>query len=158
MINIPAFANTTDYLRLNQVLLKNNDDTTEFFAPLQNQASFPPQVVASTLENFKVVSLIKSKPVANPLGVKYVGAASFLFGDDRVIRFSAKPCGAEQAKILPDLASENYLRQALIERMKQPQPVNFDFMIQLRGKDETDRGIEDATLTGMKSHMLLLKW
>ena len=147
MINTPAFAftNTTDYLRLNQALLKNNDDPTEFFAPLQDQANFPPEVVASTIETFKVISLIKSKPVANPLGVQYFGAAPFLFGEDRVMRFSVKPSGAEQAQILPDPAAENYLREALLERMKQPQPVNFDFMIQVRGKDETDLGIEDAT-------------
>ena len=147
MINTPvfAFSNTTDYLRLNQILLKNNDDPTEFFAPLQNQASFPPEVVASTLETFKVISLIKSKPVANPLGVEYFGAAPFLFGENRVMRFSAMPAGGEQAQILPDPADENYLRSALLERMKQAEPVSFDFMVQVRGKDEADLGIEDAT-------------
>jgi len=147
MINTPvfAFSNSMDYLRLNQILLKNNDDPTEFFAPLQDQASFPPEVVASTLETFKVVSLIKSKPVANPLGVQYFGAAPFLFGDDRVMRFTAKPSGEEQAQILPNPADENYLRRALLERMQQTQAVSFDFMIQVRGKGEDNLGIEDAT-------------
>ena len=102
-------------------------------------------MVATTLETFKIVNLIKSKPVAYPLGVQYFGAAPFLFGEDRAMKFSAMPGGGEQPQIVPDDASENYLKDALVKRMAEPQPVYFDFMIQVRDSGESELGIENAT-------------
>ena len=143
MINTPSFAfvNTPDYLQLNKILLKNNDSADEFFAPLANPATCPHGVIAA----FQVVKEIKSIPVANPLAVQYFGAAPFLFGVDRVMKFSVKPVGVLQEQKLATEVSENYLKDALSQRMAEVEPVLFDFMVQVRNKDENDLGIEDAT-------------
>lgn len=144
MINTPSFAfvNTPDYLTLNKILLKNNDSANEFFAPLMiNPATCPHGVIAA----FKVVEEIKSKPVANPIEVQYFGAAPFLFGTDRVMRFSARPKGTLKQQHPPQNAPDNYLKDALEQRLAEQEPIAFDFLIQVRNKDEKELGIEDAT-------------
>ena len=113
LINTPAFAfaNASDYLRLTKVIHANNDDPTRFFAPLNPQVpGFTDEDRARTKRSFEVVQEIKSKAVTNPLGVQYFGAAPFLFGPDRVMKFSAVPAGGEQPQILPPgEISDNYL-------------------------------------------------
>ena len=148
MINTPsfAFANVEDYLRLDQVIHANNDDPTNFFAPLNPQVpGFTDEQRARTLKTFQVVQEIKSKPVANPLDVQYFGAAPFLFGPDRVMRFSVDPCNGEQTQILPEVITDNYLREALNARMQESNDICFDFKVQVRGKDDQGLDIEDAT-------------
>lgn len=149
MINTPSFAfvNVEDYLRLTEVIHENNDDPSNFFAPLDPQQApgFTDEQRARTLQTFKVVQEIKSKPVANPLDVQYFGAAPFLFGPDRVMKFSVAPSGGEQEQILPEEVSENYLREALNASMQAQKDIYLDFKIQVRGKDEQGLGIEDAT-------------
>ncbi|MCZ6618023.1 MAG: catalase family protein [Gammaproteobacteria bacterium] len=148
MINTPAFAfvNLPDYLRLNQILLENNDDPSMFFAPLGTEV---PGITEEDIERIKrsaaVVGGIQSKPVANPLGVQYFGAAPFLFGADRIMRFSAEPVGGAQPQVLPDDPSPNYLREALAAQMSETSDIVFDFKLQVRGSDEEGLGIEDAT-------------
>ncbi|MGH8558039.1 MAG: hypothetical protein ACRESZ_11365, partial [Methylococcales bacterium] len=108
MINQPnfAFANSEDYLRLNRVLDTQNDDPGGFFAPLKLR---DPRVseadkqrileyieaehieeddIKRILDSFTIVGQIQSAPVANPLGIQYFSAAPFLFGPDRVMKFS----------------------------------------------------------------------
>jgi hypothetical protein len=147
-INTPAFAfvNLPDYLRLNHILLKNDDDPSEFFAPLGGPVpSITEEDIERIKRSFAVVSEIQSKPVANPVGVQYFGAAPFLFGADRVMRFSAEPAGGEQPQVLPEDPSENYLREALAARMSEAGDIVFDFKLQVRSSGEEDLGIEDAT-------------
>lgn len=143
MINTPSFAfvNTPDYLQLNKILLKNNDSPAEFFAPLADIATCPYGVKAA----FRVIQEIKSKPVANPLEVQYFGAAPFLFGADRAMRFSAKPSGELKKQEVPENAADDYLKDALAQRMTENEPIIFDFLIQVRSKDENNLDIEDAT-------------
>lgn len=144
MINTPSFAfvNTEDYLKLNQILLKNNDNPDEFFAPLAiNPATCPHGVLAA----FKVIQEIKSRPVANPVEVQYFGAAPFLFGPDRAMKFSARPKGSLKQQQPPQNPSADYLKEALEQRLAEPEPIVFDFMIQVRHNDGSDLGIEDAT-------------
>lgn len=97
------------------------------------------------ISSFKVISEIKSKPVENPLGVQYFGAAPFLFGPDRVMRFSVIPSNGVKPQQVSLDAAENYLNDALISDMEKQEEFSFDFMVQVRDKGETDLGIEDAT-------------
>ena len=143
MINTASFAfvDIPDYLQLNKILLENNDDPSAFFAPLADPSTCPVGVISS----FKVISEIKSKPVENPLGVQYFGAAPFLFGADRVMRFSVIPSNGVKPQQVSLDAAENYLNDALISDMEKQEEFSFDFMVQVRDKGETDLGIEDAT-------------
>lgn len=148
MINQPAFAfaNAEDYLRLNQIIHQNNDDATMFFAPLQvDVPGITPEQKARILRSFQLVQRLQSVPVANPLEVSYFGAAPFLFGPDRVMRFCAEPWGGEKPQVLPDNPSKNYLREALVETMAQKEDVCFDFKVQVRGSQDGDLDIEDAS-------------
>ncbi|PCK07626.1 MAG: hypothetical protein COA42_13435 [Alteromonadaceae bacterium] len=148
MINTPAFAftNVPDYLRLTQVQRENDDEVGNFFAPLNPAVpGFTPEERARTKQSLDIVTEIGSLPVANPLGVQYFGAAPFLFGDACVMRFSVRPRGGAEPQTLPDNPSEDYLKEALIERMKDSADLVFDFMVQVRARDENSLELEDAT-------------
>lgn len=147
MINQPAFAfaNAEDYLRLTQTIHRNNDDPTRFFAPLQVEVpGVSDAQKARIARTFGLVQRLQSVPVANPLEVRYFGAAPFLFGADRVMRFSAEPWGGEKPQELPESPPEDYLREALVKTMRRREDVCFDFKVQVRGKSE-DLNIEDAS-------------
>ena len=146
MINTPsfAFANVSDYLLLNQILVEDSDDIRRFFAPLAG-GDFTKGQQAVAAQTFKIVQQISAIPVADPLESSYFGAAPFGFGDKQVMRFTAKPRVAANPQVLPTDPPPNYLKEALDERMKQTQPVVFDFMLQVRKKNENDLVIENAT-------------
>ena len=77
--------------------------------------------------------------------VSYFSGAPFLYGPERAMKFAAIPWGGEKApQTLPDPASDDYLREALLERMRRKEDVCFDFAVQVRGPGP-DLGIEDAT-------------
>ena len=163
MINQPmfAFANVADYFRLNAVLDRNHDDPAPFFAPLRVN---DPALTAAAREairkaieeqrlddddiqriatTFGIISAIQATPAAHPLGIQYFSAAPFLFGADRVMKFSARPCAAVTPASVPDTPPENYLREVLAHTMRTPGTLQFDFMVQVRdGAD--DLGIENA--------------
>ena len=147
MINQPAFAfaNAEDYLRLTRTIRENDDDATRFFAPLQVEVpGVSDEQKARILRSFKLVQRLQAVPVANPLEVRYFGAAPFLFGADRVMRFSAEPCDGEKPQALAQAPSEDYLREALMETMQRKQDICFDFKVQVRGKGQ-NLDIEDAS-------------
>ena len=147
MINQPsfAFANVKDYLRLHQILLEKDDDQAFFFAPLQVAVpGITDADKARILQTFKLVSALQAVPVANPLEVQHLGAAPFLFGPDRVMRFSADPCGEKKPQVLPDNPSDSYLREALLRTLKGDEDVCFGFKVQVRNKGEADLAIENA--------------
>lgn len=145
MINTPsfAFANISDYLELNKILLKNNDNPSEFFARLK-EPGCPHSIKAA----FNIVNDIQKKHVANPLEVEYFGAAPFLFGPDRVMRFKVRPRGTLKEQNIPDPAADNYLKDALAMGMSGNEPIVFDFMVQVRSSSEgaENLGLEDATI------------
>jgi hypothetical protein len=94
MINQPvfAFANTEDYLRLDRVLDRDNDVASGFFAPLfisdPSVTKEQKQRIGNSLKIIK--EDIQKTDVGNPLGIQYFSAAPFLFGPDRVMKFSAE--------------------------------------------------------------------
>jgi hypothetical protein len=166
MINQPvfAFANLEDYLRLDRVLDRDNDVAAGFFAPLQLQnpniteeqkrrilaymeaEDISEEDIKRIARSFNIIkNEIQTADIGNPLGVQYFSAAPFLFGPDRVMKFSAMPCTEVPPVHSPsNPRPENYLREALIETMGQNEALHFDFMVQVRNDGE-DLGIEDAT-------------
>ena len=87
--------------------------------------------------------------VANPLQVQYFGAAPFLFGEGRAMKFSAAPCEKVPQPSLAELRAANpspdYLRAALTETMQGQTPICLDFKIQVRSEGLDTTLIEDAT-------------
>lgn len=150
MISTPefAFANVEDYVKLQRIQLKFDDNPLPFFAPLQSPPPTEPKALAEFMRikrSFEVVTTIKQTPVANPLEVPYFGAAPFLFGKNRVMRVSVSPRGEPKKQVVPTDASENYLREALQKTMAGSNEIVLDFKIQVRKAGEDDLQIEDAT-------------
>ena len=141
-----AFANIPDYLKLQQILLKDDDEPTGFFKDLNPPPSDPQELakLATVIQSAGVIKKIKQSNVANPLEVRYFGAAPFLFGDHRVMRVSAVPHYAPE-QVFPADPSTNFLREAVEKTMSQDKDVVFDFKIQVRDAGEEDLHIEDAT-------------
>ncbi|MCD2451594.1 hypothetical protein GO003_014460 [Methylicorpusculum oleiharenae] len=140
MINQPmfAFANTEDYLRLDRVLLQDNDVADRFFLPLlipdSTVSDEQKQRIAKTLNIIK--DDIQKTDVGNPLGIQYFSAAPFLFGTNKVMKFSAKPCAeVPPTQSPPRPRPENYLRDALTHTMNEKEPIHFDFMLQVRSEN-----------------------
>jgi hypothetical protein len=154
MINQPsfAFANVSDYVKVNQVIADNDDDPSMFFAPLiyfKQNGTPPPGVTMEEIQriaaSFAEVQKLQAAPVANPLEVQYFSAAPFLFGRDRVMKFSARPKGPLKPQIVPKDPPPDYLRSALKDTIAKGKAIEFDFMLQVRGAGEADLGIENAT-------------
>jgi hypothetical protein len=174
MINQPmfAFANTEDYLRLDRILLRDEDVAAKFFALLQlnNPAITEEQrrnilMLAGVKEgedisrediqrvekSFEIVTkIIQTTDLGNPLEIQYFSAAPFLFGLDKVMKFSAKPSPeVPPVKSPPRPRPPNYLRDAMTKTMNDNEPLHFDFMLQVRGKDanfgENNELIENAS-------------
>jgi hypothetical protein len=83
--------------------------------------------------------LIKSKTVRNPLEVQYFAAALSLFGKDRVMKFSADPCGGEKTQnpFNPgEVPPDDYLHEALVSTVSQGKSVCFDLKIQVNTIDQ----------------------
>ena len=137
-----AFANVADYLRLNEILLEHNEDIRPFFVPPQD---------ATTEEKLRIQRTgqlavqTTQTLVANPFEVQYFGAAPFLFDSDRVMKFSVRPSEGTQTQTVPKNPADDYLREATTETMNQSEDVCFDFMVQVRGKDDRNLNIENAS-------------
>lgn len=153
MINQPsfAFANLDDYLRLNKIIFANNDDASAFFGPLiffKTNNTLPDGVSLEEIgrigATFKEVQKLQSQITANPLEVQYFSAAPFLFGDDRVMKFSSRPVGELKTQILPENRSDNYLREAVKATIDKGVDIELDFMVQVRSNGP-GLEIENAT-------------
>ena len=152
MINTPSFAfvDSSQYLLLNKVLEQTNDNE-QLAVGAVLQPILDPNSKASPAEKQRaaktggVIQLIQSKAVENPMEVSYFGAAPFLYGADRVMRFAAVPWGGEPPQKVPAKAGPNYLRRAVKQRVRQREDIGFDFRVQVRGKNEKNLQIEDAT-------------
>lgn len=136
LINLPGFAfpNVSEYLEVTKIQLANHDDIRPFFA----------QMTPEKEKTRAVVAKIKQTNVGNPLESPYFSAAPFLFGPDRVAKFSATPRSAEKTPV-PENPSTNYLREAMKKSLDPAigKPAVFDFKVQLRNDDSLP--IEDAT-------------
>jgi hypothetical protein len=162
MINQPvfAFANAKDYLRLDRVLDQQGDKPDGFFAPLQLQnpaiteeqklqiqayveaEDISEEDIHRIANSAGIIGHIQSTDVGNPLGIQYFSAAPFLFGSDRVMKFSAKPCAEVPPTQSPTPPTDNYLRDVLTETMNSNEALHFDFMLQVRHEGE-DFGVDN---------------
>lgn len=174
MINQPvfAFSNVEDYEAVSEVLLKDSEKANKadrFFAPeakggrIRKKADGTPDLAdpmtQRALKTLDIVKRIQSlsvtdkppafeAPPASPVDNRYFSAAPFLFGPDKVMKFSAKP--VSPASEDPNVAEEHYLRTALHKRLtaSNAEDILFEFQVQVRsasdlaGKIEAE--IEDA--------------
>jgi hypothetical protein len=170
MINQPvfAFSNVEDYQVLSQILLEDNDDPSRFFAErIHKQPDGKPDMTdpatLRALTTLGIVQRVRSNsltgtppaqpayqtPPASPVDNRYFSGAPFLFGDDRVMKYSANPI-APVLDAVPDVSDANYLRAALHKRLtaSDAKDIVFEFQVQVRtasdlsGKIDTE--IEDA--------------
>ncbi|MBL1265965.1 hypothetical protein [Candidatus Methylomicrobium oryzae] len=164
MINQPnfAFANIEDFHRLHRIPNMQNDRPKVYFPPLRlrdptlgdiekkaimkymEEEMIESDDIQPILPTFRIVQSIQTTPIANPLGISYFSAAPFLFGPDRVMKFSARPRIEIPPIKVPQPSADNYLHNSLIESLKGNEPIVFDFLVQVR-KDVTKADIEDAT-------------
>ena len=155
MINTPAFAfpNVQSYKRLTDGLL--NDPKSEGINP--GSAFVPTGLSPEDLINLQktgaVIKEIKSKTVRNPLEVQYFAAAPSSFGNDRVMKFSAEPCGGEkdQPAFTPEeksKLSENYLHEVLASTMSKKENVCLDVKIQVLSIDQVKADREKSDVSG----------
>ena len=138
LINQPMFAfpNVHEYLEVTKVQYENNEDLTKYFSVS------PP--LPQRFKTLSIVRQIKATKLANPLETAYFSASPFLFGKDKVAKFSVLPRDATQSPMPADL-SDNYLREALKKSLDvtEGKPAVFDFRVQIRKDDSLP--IEDAS-------------
>lgn len=166
MVNQPAFAfaNVEDYAAFNEFSLKSNDIGAFIGSRIKRCPDKKPDLTdpatRRALRSAEIVGRIASKsldakppafqrPPASPADNQYFSAAPYLFGRDKVMKYSAKPVAPSDAA--PDVADPNYLRTALLNRLTGAgaKDIVFDFQVQVRTKDELkdklDTQIEDAS-------------
>lgn len=136
MINTPAFAfpNVRSYLRLTNALVESPSgvDPRAAFAPAADWTDEDRKNLGKTI---KMITKIKSLPVRNPLDVQYFAAAPSAFGNGRVMKFSAEPCGGAKNQAaftaLDNPVANNYLQDALAATMQQAGNLCLDIKIQV---------------------------
>lgn len=161
MINQPvfAFANVEDYEVVSALIAKDDANASLFFArarpvnPLTG-APNPPDVMKRALKSLAIVREVQSlsmtppppmppfpslpfpyqTPPLSPLDNTYFSAAPFLFGEGRVMKFSARPVKPMSGDLGDAISGENYLREALAKRMAEAdgKDICFDFQVQVR--------------------------
>lgn len=92
---------------------------------------------------------IEKKTVRNPMEAQYFGAAPFLFGPGKAMKFSAVPCATSETppftEVTPDNPVADYLGEALVVTMEGNEDIIFDFKIQTRNVNDDRLNIENAT-------------
>ena len=161
MINQPvfAFANVEDYEALSGVLLANEDKAEGFFQRLQSPDAAVKGRAARTAGIIKRITSASmtpkpgafQSPPLSPLDNEYFGAAPFLFGEGRVMRFKAKPVSPMSGDLTEEMINNaSYLSAALHKRLTEGdgQDVEFEFQVQVRSAEslagKIDTHIEDV--------------
>jgi len=127
---------------------------------LKDALPFPQGFTLQDLNELRTtlnIILLKIHPQAlrNPLHAQYFGASPFLFGESKVMKFSAAPrVSTAQAPFEvspPEYPNKHFLREALSMAMQEGQPVTYDFKILVREKSddfgEDNLLIENASTT-----------
>jgi mono/diheme cytochrome c family protein len=170
LVNHPvfAFSNVEDYEALSQILLDDHDIPDRFFGDrikkLPNGTpDFADAMTRRAVRSLMIVKRIQSTsmtavppaprpfqaPPASPVDNQYFSGAPFLFGPNKVAKFSVKPIAPDVASV-PDATEPNYLRKALAKRLgsQGAADVIFEFKVQVRPASDLagkiDSEIEDA--------------
>ena len=156
MVNQPsfAFANVEDYEVLSRVLEETKDKnpgkffetqfttgTPEAIARAQRTLEISKRIAANSVDGTKGAF---EKPPASAADSVYFSAAPFMFGKDSVMKFRVTPVARSFDE--PNVSDPNYLRNALIKRLK-AEPVVFDFAVQVRDRTKLhlEADIENAS-------------
>ncbi|MCB1310593.1 MAG: hypothetical protein KDK29_01315 [Sedimentitalea sp.] len=147
MVNQPvfAFANVEDYEALSQILLDHADDPSGFFARLGDPDPAISGRARVTGAIVKRIAAAAFQPApASPLDNSYFGAAPFLFGEGRAMRFRARPV-APDADAAADFADPGYLRAGLRRRLSAAagQDIVFEFQVQVRDAASLSTALPD---------------
>lgn len=170
MINQPAFAfaNVEDYELLSQVLVDHFGEPNpakHFF--VQRFTTGTPQQQLRAQRTQQIVQRILAgtvdgdvgaffQPPASAVDNPYFSASVFQFGEDRVMKFRAAP--VQRSLEAPNVSDPNYLRTALIARLK-TEAVVFDFAIQVRDATGLDLAtdIENASTEWADDYVTVAK-
>jgi hypothetical protein len=90
----------------------------------------------------RISAAIAKTPMTSPLESSYFSASPFLFGPDRVMKFSAVPVSGEISP-LADPLDKDYLRTILVEQLR-TKAYQFDFLVQVQAPSK-ELQIEDVT-------------
>jgi hypothetical protein len=136
-----AFANVADYEVLSQVLLDDKDVGDNFGPKLVGSGA------AGVLERAKatgaIVEGVRKTLVKSPVETRYFSAAPFLFGTNRVMKYSVTPTSKPSAAS-PDISNRDYLRAALAARLKAgSKNVTFEFQVQLQDACEIESNVDE---------------
>lgn len=127
LINQPMFAfpNVHEYLEFTRIQFKMKEDVRAFFAP-------PLSDTRKAI--LGVVGEIGKTQLASPLDATYFSAAPFLYGKDKVAKFSARPRAPANPSLNPEHPSTDYLREQMKRTLAfgSGGPVTFDLQVQLR--------------------------
>ena len=170
MVNHPVFpfANVEDYEVLSEVLARNKDDPAAFFARLKFEAdgktpdmkdpvskrAWVTRGIIQRIQSLGDPPLSYQAPPKSPVDNRYFSGSPFVFGQDRVMKFSANP-ESPLAGNPADLADPVYLRKALHEGLTAPgaMSIYFLFQVQLLTVAEVSTNIdeiENAVRNGMR--------
>ncbi|MHC5538411.1 catalase family protein [Singulisphaera rosea] len=150
MVNHPvfAFANVEDYEVLSEVLADpaNMENPGKFFVI---QSTKDPETQLRARRTLEIAGRIQAPTESGqgfqpqpacPVDCRYFSAAPFRFGDGSVMKYSVVPVDPPTGTT-PNVADPNYLRTALIERLKisdGAKPVVFEFKVQRRENSTLD--------------------
>jgi hypothetical protein len=84
-----------------------------------------------------------SKLNSSPLEVSYFSCVPYLYGDDRAVQYSIRPCSSHRTEV-PNPPGPNYLRDAMSRRLAETD-VEFDFLVQFQ-TDAHRMPIENASV------------
>ncbi len=144
MVNFPVFpfANVSDYLALTRAQLTFEPDNAGVFSAFGAQLAKNGAAVR-VKRALEISAAIQQTATIDPLATEYFGAAPFLFGPDRVMKFAVRPTPPAAETSLPDSVDDHYLRAALAKRLREAD-VAFDFAVQVRAPS-LEAEVEDVT-------------
>ena len=138
LIGVRAFtaADTAGMTRLQAQILKYRP-AAYFFNPL-----YPGRFL-----DF-IMQALDSRLLGSPLESQLYSCTPYLHGEGQAAHYSVKPRSTRESPI-PAFASDNYLREALIQTLSE-EDVEYDFMVQLQ-RDSYRQPIEDASIEWRES-------
>lgn len=145
MVNFPVFpfANVEDYLALTRLQPEFETDNLQLFSKFAAALMPQPGGKERVRRAQEISGAIQNSAMIDPVSTQYFGAAPFMFGPDRIMRFSARPLAPAADAPLPATLDADYLRTALAQRLR-ASAVSFELAIQVR-EPSPEATVEDVT-------------
>jgi len=144
---------TQDFVMLDNPVffVKNVKQMVEFAGALAASKAQPSNMepmkkfAAAHPEEAKLARQATSRFIGNPLRVQYFSTTPYRLGS-AVVKYTARPSDVETPPASAAGTDENYLRQAMVERLSSSkEPVVFD-LLAIRQTDAASQPIEDPTV------------